>query len=487
MNEGFGQEVKSEVIVINGLNNYNVKNSYGYFDDRKMKWDKKDANPNKPENEIEKEIKEEIKINKDKLKEESMQRDYKIDKEKTKELEIIFKQIKLKINFDSKAKILRDGKFYTISQGNLFIYDNRFFYKLHEIKLEDYYNYTSVIQLDNQDLILFARGILMVYRLINGKFIFVQKINDNKAGYPMQNEYSGCYGYPKPYSAKFIKEISGNRFILVSNYGYKIYSLNEKNEYTISLLEVYHKGIKTIIELDKDNFIFLSQKECDTSLGGPEYNVFFIDKISLREISQSEKTEKLKELKDIDYYDNIYSYSFYNFKKNKPPIKLSKEEIKNTIESLKYTHMQQKLLNSSYDYHHYFRGNAILKNKYFIVAIDNNISIFDINSGKQIKKYEILLYGEDNLYKCGGNINKWNNNKDNEFIINLGGNIIMFELTDKNELKITNQIYFKNIENLKRFNEKVNKFYGYSTKEDLYDNSFFYREDKNIINSVTIF
>ena len=146
MNEGFGQEVKSEVIVINGLNNYNVKNSYGYFDDRKMKWDKQDANPNKPENEIEKEIKEEIKINKDKLKEESMQRDYKIDKEKTKELEIIFKQIKLKINFDSKAKILRDGQFYTISQGNLFIYDNRYFYKLHEIKLEDYYNYTSVIQ-----------------------------------------------------------------------------------------------------------------------------------------------------------------------------------------------------------------------------------------------------------------------------------------------------------------------------------------------------
>ena len=41
---------------------------------------------------------------------------------------------------------------------------------------------------------------------------------------------SGCRVFPKSYSAQFIKEISGNRFILVSNYGYKIYSLNEKNE-----------------------------------------------------------------------------------------------------------------------------------------------------------------------------------------------------------------------------------------------------------------
>ena len=48
-----------------------------------------------------------------------MQRDYKIDNEKVKELESIFKQIKLKINFDSKPKILNKtylikfNKFYT--------------------------------------------------------------------------------------------------------------------------------------------------------------------------------------------------------------------------------------------------------------------------------------------------------------------------------------------------------------------------------------
>ena len=169
MYHGFDQKVKSEVIVISGLNNYNAKGSYGYYDDWRMRWQKKDENPNKSEEEIMTEIKEEIKRNTDKLKEESMKRDYKIDNEKAKELESIFKQIKLE-----KKKI----------------------------------NYTSVIQLDNQDLILFYESEINVYRLINGKFVFVQKINDNKAGYKMQMAHSGCRAYPKTYSSLFIKNIS---------------------------------------------------------------------------------------------------------------------------------------------------------------------------------------------------------------------------------------------------------------------------------------
>ena len=136
MYEGFDKKVKSEIIVIDGLNNYNVKGSYSYYAGWRMEKEKKDENLNKSEKVIEAEVKEEIKRNTNKLKEESMQRDYKINNEKAKELESTFKQIKLKINFNSKPRILRDGKFYTISQGCLFIYDNRFFNKLYEIKLE---------------------------------------------------------------------------------------------------------------------------------------------------------------------------------------------------------------------------------------------------------------------------------------------------------------------------------------------------------------
>ena len=58
----------------------------------------------------------------------------------------------------------------------------------------------------------------------------MQRIEDDKTGYKTQNSYSGCMGFPKKYSVEFVKDISGNRFICGSNYGFKIYSLNEKNE-----------------------------------------------------------------------------------------------------------------------------------------------------------------------------------------------------------------------------------------------------------------
>ena len=152
---------------------------------------------------------------------------------------------------------------------------------------------------------------------------------------------------------------------------------------------------------------------------------------------------------------------------------------------MKYKHINQELFNySTRGSHHYFRGNAILEKKYLIVAVDYNILIFDISSGKQLKRYEILLYGEDNLYKCGANIHKWNDNKDNKFIFNLDGNIIMFELMNKYELKIINQIYFKDVKNIKKLNEKVNKFYDDGTKE--YFGFFgYYNDSKN--HSVSIF
>ena len=486
MYEGFDPKVKSEVIVISGLNNYNLKGSYCCYNYWNMLYNKKVENPKKSDKEIEAEIKGEIKISIDKLKEESIRRYYKIDNEKTKELVSIFKQIKLKVKFDSKIGILRDGKYYIIHKGYLFIYDNKLFNKLHIIKLENNYNYTSVIQLDNQDLILFSEYELNVYRLINNKFFIVQKIYDNRAGY--ETQYSGCVATPIIYRGQFIKEISDNRFILVCNYGYKIYSLNEKNEYSITLQEEYHMGLKKIIELDKNTFIFLSELECDDPLEVTAYNILNIDKIKLKEISNYEKNKKLNNIKKRDYYKEEELYlRYFNFRNKKPAKKVSEEEIKNVIESLKYTHINQELLNYSIDEsHHYFKGNAILKNKYLIVAIDNNILIFDISSCKQLKRYEILLYGEDNLYKCNINLKKWNNSKDNQFLINLAGNIVLFELINEYELKIINQIYFKDIKNLKQFDEKYNKFYDDGKIEDLYSGGFC-SGDKNKTFSVSIF
>ena len=77
-------------------------------------------------------------------------------------------------------------------------------------------------------------------------------------------------------------------------------------------------------------------------------------------------------------------------------------------------------------------------------------------------KYSILKYGEDNLYKESSmEIAKWNCSDDNEFIINIHGNITLFKFEDEPNLslKIISFSYFKGLSNLEKLNEE-NKFYN---------------------------
>ena len=485
MYRGFGENVISEIIVLSGLKNLNKGNFSQYYDTWNMEWKKEKENPNKSKEEIKAEIKEEIKKKINVLKKESIEKYYKLNNKKNKELEDKFKQIKLKVNFNSNPKILRDGKFYTLSQGCFTIYNDRHFNKLYEIKYEENYGITSAIELDNKDLVFFSVNYLYICRLKDGKYYLFQKIEENRAGFVQQDSYSGCEAYPKSYRAESIKEISGNRFICISNYGFKIYSLNEKNEYSIILLESYYEYIKTIHELDKNTFIFCSQIDCGASLGGPEHNVLIIDKIYLEGISRTEKENKLKELKERDY--DGAQFGFFGYRNEGQTKKISYEEKKNVIESLKLSYIQKEFIKySTYGGHHYFKGNAILKNKYFIIGIDNNILIYDISSGILLRRYEILIEGEDNLYRCGTNIRKWNNIDDNEFLLNINGNIVLFELTNKNELIIINQSYFEHINGLKILNEKNNNFYDDGQSENSYSGRYYFNSDNKKNNNCDI-
>jgi len=489
MYKGFDERIKSEVIVLSNLKNITSKSYSEYYRSRNMEWEKEKENPNKSKEEIKAEINEEIKDKIKNLKKESI-KFYQIDNKKNKELEQIFNQIKLKINFNSKPNILRDGKFYTISNGCCTIYNENLFNKLYEIKFEENINVTSAIQLDNKDLVFLTENQLIIYRLKNGKYILFQKIDENKAGYRSQNSYSGCFAYPKNYKAGFIKDISENRFICGSNYGFKIYSLNEKNEYSIVLLESYSEGQKIILELDKDNFIFCTKIECGDSLGGPAHNILVIDKIYLKTITKEEKEKKLNNFNQRDYY-NDNDYDLYGPRNPKPTKKITEENVKSVIGSLKYTFNANRFFEySKYGSHHYFKGYTILKNKFLIIGIDNNILIFDILSGKQLKRYILLLEGENNWFISTANIKKWNNNNDNEFLINCFGNIILFELTNNNELKIISQSYFKDIISLKRLDEKNNKFYDDGSNENSYFSRWFsygYKENENENCIITIF
>ena len=117
---------------------------------------------------------------------------------------------------------------------------------------------------------------------------------------------------------------------------------------------------------------------------------------------------------------------------------MTEENVKSVIGFLKYTFNKNNFLNySKYGSHHYFKGYTILKNK---------------------------------------------------FLINYNGNIILFELTNNNELKIISQSYFKDIISLKRFDEKNNKFYDDGSKENSYFSRWFsYKENENQNCIATIF
>ena len=485
MYEDVYKNKKKETIILSDLPNINRYTFSKYYDTWKMRYEIEKEESKKSKEEIEAEIKKKILKNKEKLKNECLNI-YDVDNKKSKEIESTFKQLKLKVYFKDEPKILRDGKFYTISQGCFIMYDDKLFNKLYEIKFDnDDNNKSTAIQLDNNDLVLHSGNQLFIYRLKDGKYSLLQKIEENRGGFELQYSYSGCMGYPKSYKVDFIKEISGNRFICVSNYGFKIYSLNKKNEYSIILLNEHYEGIEMIHEIDENKFILCTNLYCGDSLGGPAHNILLIDLITLKGITKDEIDKKLQELtkKDDYYYDEDDYYFGFNKKKNKKII--DKNEIKTVIESLKLTCKSNQIFEySTYSGFHNFNGYVIIKNKFFIIMIDNYIDIFDLFNGNNLKTYEILIDGEDNLYKAEMKIKKWNNNEDKEFFLFENGNIILFELKEEQakeiKLKIINQSYYPDIKNIEKLSEKNNKFYDKSNLDiNNWGNNQNNKKDKN--------
>ena len=148
-------------------------------------------------------------------------------------------------------------------------------------------------------------------------------------------------------------------------------------------------------------------------------------------------------------------------------IHIQKENAKRAIESLKLTERSNTLYIFNVNWKTpTIKSYVVLQNKYFLVSIDNKVLIFDLKSNVQLRSYELLIDGRDNLYFGGINLKKWIYQDDNEFFICIYGNIILFKLTNDLELKIINQSYFPNIRNLKTPSEKNKKFYDYFENEE---------------------
>ena len=232
-------------------------------------------------------------------------------------------------------------------------------------------------------------------------------------GFKMQSERSGCCIEPKFYYPDYLKEISNNRFFCVSNYGIKLFSLNTKNEYTSILTLPIRGKLEIIHEINEKNFIICSNISHSASLGGPGYSELYIGKISL----DSSNAQKM-----LDLFGSLY--------------------------------------------HDYHLDYVNLKNKYFAIKINNNIFLFETTNGNLLKRFEIIF----NKNKFNNiSIKKWNNVEDNEFLLFIDDNIILFQLNEENfSLKIKGYTSIKpDLEDQKKYyrtnyikiKERENKFY----------------------------
>ena len=442
---------------------------------------------------------------KNKIIKQSLELYNKIDKQKMKELVSAFNQITLKVIFNGEPKILREGIFYTLSDSCFKMYDSKYFKKLLEIKSHSLI--ISAILLDNNDLIFacsdFGIFQILVYRLKEKQYFEIQKIIEDGLGFQARygnHGFCGNTAYKIKYKIDDLKAISRNRFICISNYGLKIYSLNENNEYSLVLLQEHLNDVKIIHEINNNKFILCTKKNLNDTY--TKYNKIIIEIVELKEITKQELDNKLIKLNSYGYHLRDSDFEFPWFDDNDTNEKdenIYKDKLPKYIELLKLSCSFNEIIKLEKRYIDFHLSNyIIIKKKYFMVLIDNSIFIIDLFNGNLIKKYEILINlifnGNDSLfiYKFI-NIQKWNNPEDNEFIIFIEKNIILFELNeDENNiinLKILNKSYFPNIENesiFQNISEKINKFYSYKITYNM-DRYFRWRnfesknENENII------
>ena len=151
-------------------------------------------------------------------------------------------------------------------------------------------------------------------------------------------------------------------------------------------------------------------------------------------------------------------------------------------EKLKFSFISQKMFeleDSSplvFDEPIYFSDFVTLKNKFFIIMVNNIIFIFNIENGKKIKEFEIIVDDNFNM-----DIKKWDCRENDEFILIVSNNVILFKLNEENSskicLNILNYAYFPElcikynkddiiIKGLKKINSQKNRFYSYNDKSN---------------------
>ena len=413
---------------------------------------------------------------------------YKIESEKIHELEKIFSQSKLKVYLNN-LNILSEDKIYSIYSKKEFIYkqsklkiqifDKIKFILLNEIELEcdnDSHNNIKVIELDNKDLIIHYNkndtSNINIYKYKDNTYVLFQTIK----------EY-----YSSKLCGDIIKKLSGNRFMFISSNQIKIYSLNENNIYDNILSDPNQKfkesnDEKNEKDIEKDDNIEIKDIDDneDNSVHNEDNSVHNED----NSVHNDFDINYGEEIKDINIYkvdlnnfifcilktlENYYDDEGDEFCKNiyEPTL-----HIEYYYEIKRVAFNNSKLIKNSSIYCKEIKNKSnpkeciILKNKYFLIIIEGILHIYNINDMEELKRFKFLEVKEDktNLVVIKNyDIYKWNCSDDNEFILNIEGNITLFKLYEEEKEKIGIKIitfsFFKRAKNLRKIDEKNNRFY----------------------------
>ena len=283
---------------------------------------------------------------------------------------------RLKIKLENEGKIfeMKNDRIGIVSFG-LKIYETKSYQIIQEIK-NDNEIIVKILELDNNDLIIACISheenfLIKIYRLKDDKYELFQTIDNDNDGYKMKmkktfnlfKKYKRIY-----YQLDNIIKISQNKFISVSDLGFKIYSLSD-NEDTNSKYTLYfvyknesHDHIEYICPINENELIIIYFTSYYSLLGTDNLDIEKFD------IKNNKMTKKIYHKKKSQYGDSI---SFTNY--------------------------------------------IIIKDKYLVIMILGIINIFDIIKGEKKLALSSPGYSDYHAPKCC--LYNWESMNDDIFLL----------------------------------------------------------------------
>ena len=365
------------------------------------------------------------------------------------QIKMRLKSPRLKLKEQGIVFEMKNDKIGIISKS-LKIYETKSYQKIQEIQNEEKEEtIEKMFELDNSDLILISKidpdirkskYKIKIYRLKNEKYELFQVIDDDNNGYEMKIKKRLGITKRKQkiyYKLNDIIKLTQNKFIAVSDLGFKIYSLSNEDinsKYTLCFMhknEVYDY-IKYIYPVNENELI-------------------------------------------IFYYTKNFSLNF--FIPGNDTLDIEKFDI---INNKKIKNIFHKKRNQLFDYFP-FSNFIIIKNKYLVIIIIGSFYIFDIIKGE--KKFVIFSSVKYDVY---GNLHNLNSISDDIFLLIQNGRFVFIQYNESwNKLDVIGSFqHDKLVKNVEESYYIKNYYYDYKKEEykKLENKNEFYIYENGFIN-----